>query len=131
MAVMKGNIELETNARDNIIKLILKRMDNQGRIDLEAVKQFMSLSSESDQSTRMSGYAGVLDALNADAPPSPVESVEKTPAPKEHPPVVVNIGEQQPKKRGRRAIRITRPDGSQSLAEVLDMDEPQPEAGAA
>ena len=88
------------------------------------MKQLANIGQMESYEERMGGYAGVLDSMNASAPDTPVEP-PAPPATKEpdRQPIIFQVGDQQPKKKSRKAIRITRPDGSQSMAEVLDLDD--------
>lgn len=127
LAAMEGDIQIQKTTLDGMIKLIIEKMRSQNKIDVETMKQLANIGQMESYGERMNGYAGVLDSLNADLPPmSAGEPVQEPPAPKEEKgervPIIFQVGE-QPKKKTRKAIRITRPDGSQSMAEVLDLDD--------
>lgn len=134
LAAMEGDLEIQTATLKGMIDLIKEKMKAQNKLDVEALKQLASIGQMESYDERMNGYAGVLDSLNVEAPPPLGGSVEAPPALKEEKPdrqpIIFQVGEPQPKKKSRKAIRITRPDGSQSLAEVLDLDDEAPNDAA-
>lgn len=80
IATIKAHVDLETNLRDNIMKLIMERMRAENKLDVESVKTMIRIAQMKDQAERMSNYAGVLDGLQSmDASPSEAP-VDDTPA---------------------------------------------------
>lgn len=124
LAAIDGDITIQKTTLEGMIKVVLEKMKSQSKIDVEVMKQLANIGQMESYEERMGGYAGVLDSMNASTPETPIEP-PSPPAPKEpdRQPIIFQVGDQQSKKKSRKAIRITRPDGSQSMAEVLDLDD--------
>jgi hypothetical protein len=119
LAEINAQVTLETNVRDNIVKLLIKRMETENRLDVEAVKQVFQVGTLQDPNERMSGYAGVLDGLQPSGSSPTDAPIQLPPADREPEPV------KEKKKPKPRTIRVTRADGStfESTVELLDDDE--------
>lgn len=64
LADLKAQVELETNIRDNIVKILLEKMRAENKLDLAGLQHLLKLSAIPDYGERMTGYAGVLDGLH-------------------------------------------------------------------
>lgn len=123
IASMKAQIDIEKTTQDNIVKLIIERMRASNKLDVESLKQMAAIGHMESYEDRMGGYANVLDQLNADTPQAETMAPTLPPREPDRQPIIFQVGNQVPKKKTRKAIRLTRPDGSQSVAEVLDLDD--------
>jgi hypothetical protein len=131
LAAMAGDITIQETTLKGMIQVVIEKMKSQSKIDVEVMKQLANIGQMESYEERMGGYAGVMDTMNASAPEMSGEP-PAPPAPKEpdRQPIILQLVDQQPEKKSRKAIRITRPDGSQSMAEMLDLDDAQEEPPA-
>jgi hypothetical protein len=74
LATLKSQTDMETNTQDNIVKVLIAKMQAKSKIDLESIKALNAASQDPSHEGRMSGYLGVMGDLT-DAEPMP------TPAP--------------------------------------------------
>lgn len=120
---MKAHVQLETNTQNNIVKIITEKLKHKSKIDIELLKYFASVAEMPTHQDRMGGYAGVLEQLN-NGDPEPMPMLEQD-QPKDPGPQEMEVQMVMPSRRSKRkrALRITRPDGSQSVAELLDYDD--------
>lgn len=110
LEVMKAHVSLEKAQFDGAIKLILEQMKQTHTVDMRIFELLSQTAEMPTHQERMSGYAGVLGALNESGSPPPAEE-----QPAEPPPAPV-----EPQKPKRRRLKLTRADGSVSYAELLD-----------
>lgn len=63
-ATQKVQAELEMNLQDNIVKVLIAKLNAKSKIDVEVIKSFTAATKEKTSEGRSVGYAGVLEKLN-------------------------------------------------------------------
>lgn len=107
LATLKSQTDLETNTQDNIVKVLIAKMQAKSKIDLESIKSLNAATQDPTHDGRMSGYLGVMEDL-AD----PVE-IPIAPPPEPQTP------------RPQRGWQIVR-DAEGNIAQLVPMDEENP-----
>lgn len=105
LATLKSQTDMETNTQDNIVKVLIAKMQAKSKIDIESIKALNMASQDQSHEGRMSGYLDVMGDLTEAEPRHPEASVEPPPA--------------KPLQRGWRIVR----DAEGNLAEILPRDD--------
>lgn len=64
LASMKAHLDLETNTQNNIVKLIMARIQAGNKIDVEVMKHFSAIQQIEHHQDRMAAYGDVMNQLN-------------------------------------------------------------------
>lgn len=77
LASLKAHVELEATTQNNIVRLIISRIQAGNKIDLELMKQFTAMRQIESHEERMAGYGDVMNQLNASEQPHVVSVMEE------------------------------------------------------
>ncbi len=99
-AQIKSQTDLEMNAYDNIVKLMVERMKAKVTIDVTIMKQLSESAKKDTHEDRMGGYLDILDQMSKDGwQPEGAEPPAPPPPPPQQPPVSLTINQAKPGKR--------------------------------
>ena len=84
IATLKAQTDLETTTQNNIVKVLVAKLQAKSKIDVETVKAFHAASLDPTHAGRMEGYLGVMGDLTQpgdDPDPQPIQPPVPPPAP--------------------------------------------------
>lgn len=112
LATLKAQTDLEINTQNNIVKIIIAKIQAKSKIDVEQIKAFNAASQEPTHEGRMSGYLDTLQNLSGGEEPVG-EPVPSSPPPPQAP-------VEAPRKP--RGWHIVRDEGG-NMAQILPIEE--------
>ena len=112
LATIKAQTELETTTQNNIVKVLIAKLQAKSKIDIEVIKQFNAAAQDPTHEGRMSGYLDVMGSLNQHEEPMDMSPPPAPPSPQ------IAIPE---KRKGWRIIR----DANGDMAQIIPDDEPR------
>ena len=108
LATLKAQTDLETNTQNNIVKVLVAKIQAKSKIDVEIIKAFNAAAQDPSHEGRMSGYMGVMGDLAQQDEPPPMSMPEPMPEPVK-----------PPTRRGWHIVR----DAEGNMAQIMPMDE--------
>jgi Phage P22-like portal protein len=112
LATIKSQTELETSTQNNIVKVIIARIQSKSKLDVAVIQAFNKASQEDDHSQRMGGYLNVMEQLGGQEDPKE-ELVTPPPAPPKLPEPTA------PKRMGWHIVR----DNDGNMAQIVPIEE--------
>lgn len=114
IASRKAQNEIEINTQNNIVKIIIAKIQAKSKIDVEVIKSFSAASTEETHEGRMSGYMGVLGNLNEQEQDREMTESQAVPA-------VVAAQEPTPPVEKRRGWQVIR-DEQGNMSHIIPVD---------